>query len=40
MTEAYAALIEALVANLVAPIDVADRLTERAKRLVREVLGE
>ena len=37
MTEAYAALIEALVANLVAPIDVADRLTERALAMVEEL---
>lgn len=40
--EAYAALIAAAVANMDwrTPIELADRLTERAKRLVREVMGE
>ncbi len=40
--EAYAALIAAAVANSdpETPIDVADRLTERALEKAREVMGE
>lgn len=36
----YRALIEALIANLTAPIDVADKLTKRALEMAREVMGD